>query len=312
MTGEPDAIDFDGQVALVTGAGRGLGRAHALLLAARGARVLVNDAGRARDGDREPSPADAVVAEIRAAGGTALASHHDVTDPAAVDAMVALAREELGGLHAVVSNAGFLRDRTLVKQEVADLRAVLDVHLLGGLLVARAALPAMLEQGYGRIVFTTSGAGLYGNVGQASYGAAKAGLVGLTKVLALETARRDVRVNAVAPGARTRMLDGIDLGRVGEHLDPGQVAPLVAFLCSRRCPVSGEVYECAGGQHRRVVTGASGGWFAGVDAVPTLEQIAERFDEINDLSTLTHPRSAPEANRSLFADLLAATKAPRA
>lgn len=301
---------LDGQVAIVTGAGRGLGRAHAHALAALGARVLVNDAGRALDGDAEDSPAEAVAAEIRAAGGVAVASAHDVTDPDAVAAMVATAVERLGGVHAVIANAGFLRDKTLAKMAVDDIRAVLDVHLLGTMLVARAVLPHMRAQGYGRIVGTTSATGLFGNVGQTNYAAAKAGIVGFVKALAVEVERYGIRVNAIAPGARTRMVEGINLGRIGDHLAPEQVSPLVAYLASPACAVTGEVYECAAGQHRRVVTAVTRGWFAGVDVVPTVDEIAANWEAINDTSRLEIPRGVVESNRSLFVDLLAATKEP--
>lgn len=306
-----EPIRFDGQVAVVTGAGRGLGRAHALLLAALGAAVVVNDAGRARDGAPEGSAADEVVAEIRAAGGRAVASAHDVTDSAQVDAMIALARDELGGLDAVISNAGFLRDATLTNLSDDDVRSVVDVHLVGGLYVARAAMRAFRDQGHGRIVLTTSAAGLYGNVGQANYAAAKLGLVGAVRVLALEGRKRGVLVNAVAPAARTRMLDGVPLGRLGEHIAPEQASPLFAYLCSRACATSGEIFEAGGGAHRRVVIGATEGWFAGIDAVPSVDDVAAHWDEITADDRLSFPPDAITANGSFFGPMLAAARAER-
>lgn len=303
-----EPIRFDGQVVVVTGAGRGLGRAHARQLADLGAAVVVNDAGRARDGAPEGSAADEVVAEILAAGGRAVASAHDVTDSTQVDAMIALAQDQLGGFDAVISNAGFLRDGTLAKLSDEDIRSVVDVHLVGGLLVARAAMQAFRDQGHGRIVLTTSAAGFYGNVGQANYAAAKLGLVGAVKVLALEGRKRGVLVNAVAPAARTRMLDGVPLGRLGDHIAPEQASPLFAYLCSRACTTSGEVFECGGGAHRRVVIGATDGWFAGVDAVPSVDDVAAHWDEIGADDRLTFPTDAIAANGSFFAPLLAATR----
>ncbi len=257
-------IRFDDQVVLITGAAGGLGRAHARLFAARGAAVVVNDVGSALDGSgRDPAAAAEVVAEIEALGGRALASTHDVTQPSEAEDLVGAAVGAFGGLHAVVHSAGILRDRTVANLTPDDVRSVLDVHLVGAFNVSRAAMPFFTKRGYGRFVLTTSGAGLYGHFGQANYGAAKMGLVGLARVLAVEGARAGVLANAVSPGAATRMSEGL-LGRLEEHLDPAHVAPLVAYLCSSDCTETGQVFEAAGGMFRRVVVGATHGWFAGV------------------------------------------------
>ncbi|HEY6511648.1 MAG TPA: SDR family NAD(P)-dependent oxidoreductase, partial [Burkholderiaceae bacterium] len=203
-------ISFDGRVAIVTGAGGGLGRQHALALAARGARVLVNDFGRpASDGSDQGTAADAVVAEIRAAGGTALANHASVTDEAAVQQMVQDTLAAWGRVDILVNNAGILRDKSFGKMTLDDFRAVVDVHLMGAAVCTHAVWPTMRAQKYGRVVMTTSSSGLYGNFGQANYGAAKMALVGLMQTLAIEGAKDNIRVNCLAPTAATRMTEGL-------------------------------------------------------------------------------------------------------
>lgn len=301
-------IRFDEQVVLVTGAAGGLGRAHALLFASRGAAVVVNDVGSALDGTgADASRAGSVVDEIEALGGRALASSHDITDPELAQDLVGSAIDAFGGLHAFVHSAGILRDRTVSNLTPDDVRRVLDVHLVGAFNVCRAAMPAFAERSYGRIVLTTSGAGLYGHFGQANYAAAKMGLVGLARVLAVEGAKRGVLANAVSPGAATRMSAGL-LGRLEEHLDPAHVAPLVAYLCSSTCAESGQVFEAAGGMFRRVVVGATRGWFAGVGGPVRPEDVAGHWAEITDETGLVVPRDAMEANRTLLGPLAEATR----
>lgn len=219
-------LDFAGRVAIVTGAGGGLGRCHALALARRGAKVVVNDL----------KASQAVVDEIRAAGGEALGHAASVTDMAAVEDMVAQARERWGRVDILVNNAGILRDKSFAKMELADFRLVLEVHLMGAVHCCKAVWPLMTEQKYGRIVMTSSSSGLYGNFGQSNYGAAKMALVGLMQTLALEGAKHDIRVNCLAPTARTGMTEGLLPPAVLEALKPEAVSPMVLWLASTDAP----------------------------------------------------------------------------
>ena len=254
-------IDFQDRVALVTGAGRGLGAHHARLLASRGAAVVVNDPGVATDGtEGEQRPAEEVVAEITEAGGAARADYGSVSNPDEAETMVQKAVDEFGRIDIVINNAGILRDKAFHNLEWDDLHAVLDVHLRGAFYVTRPAVRHMREQGYGRVVVTSSNSGLLGNFGQSNYAAAKMGLIGLMNVLALEGAKYDIKVNAVAPVARTRMTEDI-LGPVAEKLEPGLVSPVVAYLCSEACSVTGEIYSAAGGTVSRMFVGLTNGWF---------------------------------------------------
>src|SRR3954471_4210728 len=224
-------LDFKGRVAIVTGAGNGLGRQHALALAARGAKVLVNDLGAARDGaGGSVSAAQKVVDEIRAAGGEAIANGASVTDFGAVQAMVQQAVDAWGQVDILVNNAGILRDKSFAKMELADFRLVLDVHLMGAVHCCKAVWELMRAQGYGRIVMTTSSSGLYGNFGQSNYGAAKMALVGLMQTLALEGEKHDIRVNCLAPTAATRMTEGILSDASLEALNPALVSPALLAL----------------------------------------------------------------------------------
>jgi NAD(P)-dependent dehydrogenase (short-subunit alcohol dehydrogenase family) len=254
-------IDFADRVAIVTGAGRGLGAEHAKLLAARGAAVVVNDPGVATDGTAgEQRPADEVVAAIKEAGGAAVADYGSVAEPDSAQAIVDLALEEFGRLDIVINNAGILRDKAFHNLEWDNLHAVLDVHLRGAFYVTRPAFRHMREQGYGRIVMTSSASGLLGNFGQANYGAAKMGLVGLMNVLAIEGAGKGVKVNAIAPIAGTRMTQEL-LGPMADKLDPAFVAPVVAYLASEACDLTGEVFSVAGGTVSRMFVGLTPGWF---------------------------------------------------
>lgn len=291
------SIRFDGKVAIITGAGAGLGRQHALAFATRGAKVVVNDFGGNRDGTGGSSAAAlAVVEEIRQAGGVALANGADVSDYEQVQAMVKLAMDEFGRVDILVNNAGILRDKTFSKMEMADFRAVLDVHLMGSVHCSKAVWPIMREQGYGRIVMTTSAAGLYGNFGQANYGAAKMGLVGLMNVIHQEGFKNNIRVNTVAPLATTRMTAELLPEAVQAALQPERVTPAVLFLCSEDAP-------------SRTVMSAGGGSFAVaamVEAAPvhfadgtlTPEAIAERYAQIADLrSAKAHASADQEIQR---------------
>jgi NAD(P)-dependent dehydrogenase (short-subunit alcohol dehydrogenase family) len=253
-------IRFDDRVAIVTGAGGGLGRAYALALAARGAKVVVNDLGGARDGTGSSlSMAGAVVEEIRAAGGDAVANGASVTDERQVEAMVAETRERWGRVDILVNNAGVLRDKTFAKMTIDDFRFVLDVHLMGSAICTKAVWDLMREQAYGRIVMTTSSTGLYGNFGQANYGAAKAGIAAFSTIVAMEMARYNVTSNAIAPSALTRMTEALLPPDVREDrraslergefdfFDPDNVGPFVAYLASDASShISGKVFGVQG------------------------------------------------------------------
>lgn len=272
-------IRFDGQVAIVTGAGGGLGREHALAIAARGAKVVVNDLGAARDGSGgSATAAEAVVAEIEAAGGEAMANAASVTDSAAVEAMVAEVMARWGRIDILVNNAGILRDKSFAKMELADFQLVMDVHLMGAVHCTKAVWEIMRTQNYGRIVMTTSSSGLFGNFGQANYGAAKMALVGLMQTLAIEGAKNDIRVNALAPTAHTRMTEDLQ-GLPLEALGPELVTPGLIYLVSRDAPTRAILAAGAGGFERAYVTLTQGDFAVGPDAP---EQVAARFEAISD------------------------------
>ncbi len=270
-------IDFTGRVAIVTGAGGGLGRAHALALAARGARVLVNDLGGA---DGVPRSALAVVAEIVAAGGQAMANGASVTDAAAMAAMVAEVMAAWGRVDILVNNAGILRDKSFAKMSIDDFRQVIDVHLMGAVHCCQAVWPIMSAQKYGRIVMTTSSSGLYGNFGQANYGAAKMALVGLMQTLSIEGAKNDIRVNCLAPTAATAMTEGLLPPAVLEALKPEAVVPAMLWLACTDAP--NRAIACAGAgtfeaAHITLTQGVHLGTGAGVP-----EQLAAAWVKVSD------------------------------
>ncbi|HEX6420084.1 MAG TPA: SDR family oxidoreductase [Acidimicrobiales bacterium] len=272
-------LGFDGRVAIITGAGGGLGRSHALELARRGALVVVNDLGGAVDGTGSgTTAAQAVVDEITAAGGEAVANYESVATPEGGRAIVQAALDAWGRVDVVVNNAGILRDASFKNMDADKVAAVLDVHLRGAFNVTQPAWEHMRAQNYGRIVNTSSGAGVFGNFGQANYGAAKMGLVGLTRVLAVEGAKNNIKANAIAPVAKTRMTEDL-LGPAADKLMPELVTSVVAFLAHEDVPVSGELYSVGGGRVARVFLGITRGIF---DPRLTPEAVRDRFAEIRD------------------------------
>jgi NAD(P)-dependent dehydrogenase (short-subunit alcohol dehydrogenase family) len=263
------ALDFKGRVAIVTGAGGGLGRQHALALAARGAKVVVNDLGGARDGSGSSlSAAESVVAEIRAAGGEAMANGASVTDFDAVQAMVQQAMDAWGRVDILVNNAGILRDKSFAKMEIADFRTVVDVHLMGAVHCCKAVWPHMIEQKYGRILMTTSSSGLYGNFGQSNYGAAKMALVGLMQTLALEGAKNNIHVNSLAPTAATRMTEGLMPPQVLAALKPEAVVPAMLVLVAEDAPNRTTLCAGAGSVEAAHITLTQGAWIGLDDNAP--------------------------------------------
>jgi 3-hydroxy-3-methylglutaryl CoA synthase/NAD(P)-dependent dehydrogenase (short-subunit alcohol dehydrogenase family)/putative sterol carrier protein len=303
--GEEQQIRFDGKVAVVTGAGGGLGRVYALELAKRGAKVVVNDLGGARDGEGQgsASPADKVVEEIKALGGEAVASYDSVATPDGGEAVINKAIEAFGRVDILINNAGILRDKTLAKMEPQEWAAVRAVHLDGAYNVTRPAFLKMRKSGYGRIIVTTSSSGLYGNFGQTNYSAAKMGLVGLMNSLKLEGEKHNIKINAVAPTALTRMTEDIMPPDLVEKVKPEFVAPLVLYLCSDACSETGMTFNAGMGLFNRaaVVTGP-GAVIGDGKTPPSPEDIHRQWAEINDL------REAKEAYNltSALGDMLAA------
>lgn len=273
------------RVVVVTGAGGGLGRDYALTLAREGANVVVNDLGGARDGTGAGSAmADQVVAEIRDGGGRAVANYDSVATEDGAAGIIKTALDEFGAVHAVVSNAGILRDGTFHKMTSENWDAVLKVHLYGGYNVLRAAWPHFREQSYGRVVVATSTSGLFGNFGQTNYGAAKLGLVGMINTLALEGAKYNIHANALAPIAGTRMTHDILPHEVFEKLTPEFVAPVVAYLCTEECPDNGSVFVVGGGKVQRVALFQNPG--VNFDKPPSVAEVAEQWSAITDLATV--------------------------
>jgi NAD(P)-dependent dehydrogenase (short-subunit alcohol dehydrogenase family) len=274
-------IRFDGRVAIVTGAGNGLGRSHALGLAARGAKLVIADMGVARDGQgRSLAAAEAVVAEIRASGGEAIAAGVDVSKMDEVEAMAADALSRWGRIDILVNNAGILRDKTFAKMELADFRTVLEVHLMGTVNCTRAVWETMRAQNYGRILFTSSGSGIYGNFGQSNYGAAKMAMVGLMNVLHLEGRKTDIRVNTLAPTAATRMTEGLIPPEVLKVMTPEAITPGVLYLVSEGAPSRVILAAGAGSFARTLITETAGVFIPEADRTP--EAVAAQFAAISD------------------------------
>src|SRR6202051_3599289 len=310
MTTEPDpgttimTIRFDGRVAIVTGAGNGLGRAHALGLAGRGARVVVNDFGGARDGTGGSlTPAEAVVEEIRKAGGEAMADGADVSNYEQVKAMVAKATEKWGSVDLLCANAGILRDKSFAKMEIADFAKVLDVHLTGTFYCCKAVWDGMRERNYGRIVVTTSSSGLFGNFGQANYGAAKTGMIGVMNVLAEEGRKNNIKVNMISPTAATRMTEELLPPQALALMRPEAITPAVLYLLSEDAPT-------------RAIMGAGAGSFAVIKIMETEginlgqadwtpDAVAAHFAEISDMSNAKALQGAFEQTQKYVAQAAA-------
>ena len=290
-------LGFDGKVAVVTGAGGGLGKQHALLLASRGARVVVNDLGGSVSGEgANKGPAEEVAEEVRAQGGEAVSDGNSVSTPEGGEAIIQTALDTFGRVDIVINNAGILRDKTFHNTTPELLNPVIDVHLKGAFYVTRPAWIKMREQGYGRVVNTSSGSGVIGNFGQTNYGAAKMGLVGLTRVLALEGAKYNIKVNAIAPVARTRMTEEL-MGDAVSRLDPELVSPLVAWLVHEDVPVSGEIYTVGGGRVARFFIGMTNGYY---NPKLTVEDVRDHFSEVRDETGYTVPTNASEEFALLF------------
>jgi NAD(P)-dependent dehydrogenase (short-subunit alcohol dehydrogenase family) len=289
------SIRFDGRVAIVTGAGSGLGRSHALMLAGRGARVVVNDLGGAVDGaGRSSEAADGVVAEIRAAGGEAVANYDSVSDEAGAGRIIAGAIAQYGRLDILVNNAGILRDKTFAKMAPADFRAVMDVHLMGSVYCTAAAWPHMKEAGYGRVVMTSSGAGLYGNFGQSNYGAAKMALVGLVNVIKLEGRKNGILINTVAPIAATRMTEALMPKHALPHLKSEYVSAAVAYLCSEECQSSGDVISAGAGYFAKTSMMEAEGVYLAPGEAGDPDAVAAAYGRITDMSHARPFASATE------------------
>lgn len=293
------SMSLEGRVAIVTGAGGGLGRCHALALAKRGAKLVINDLGGSLAGEGSSlTAAESVVEEIKALGGDAIAHGASVTDEAAVDDMVQQAKAEFGRIDILVNNAGILRDKSFAKMTVDDFRAVVDVHLIGSAIVTKAVWDTMRDQAYGRIVMTTSSSGLFGNFGQANYGAAKMGLVGLMHTLCLEGAKYNIRVNCLSPVAATRMTENLMPAEALALLKPELVSPAVEFMVSEDAPNRTIISAGAGVFARASVHETLGMGFTATGA--TAEAIRDNWNKINDADTLREPKAGAEQSMNIL------------
>ena len=291
-------IDFTGKVAIVTGAGGGLGRAYALELARRGAKVVVNDLGGKRDGSGHSDAALAVVEEIEKAGGEAMSDGGSVTEFDQMAQMVATARERWGSVHILINNAGILRDMTFAKMTPQDFEQVVQVHLMGSANCTKAVWETMREQGYGRILMTASSSGLYGNFGQANYGAAKLGVAGLTKTLYLEGAKYNIKVNTLVPVAATRMTEDILPEEIFKKFAPENVVPAALYLVSEEAPTNAIIGAGAGAFHAAYVTMTQGVTLADDQLTP--EGVAAAYEQIIDRSHERVPQSGPEQTMAII------------
>jgi NAD(P)-dependent dehydrogenase (short-subunit alcohol dehydrogenase family) len=298
-------IGYDGKVAIITGAGGGLGREHALELARRGARIVVNDLGGSVSGEGgDVGPAQKVVDEITGLGGEAVANTDSVATQQGGEAIVQTAVDAFGTVDIVINNAGILRDKTFHNMTAELVEPVISVHLLGAFYVTIPAWRIMREKSYGRVINTSSNSGLLGNFGQANYGAAKMGLVGFTRVLANEGRKYNIHVNAIAPVAKTRMTEDL-LGPAADLVEPQTVTPLVAYLASEECGETGEVYSTAGGLYARFFVGLTPGYYK-KDA--TVEDVRDHWDDIRDPDGFIIPEGPNDELKKIFTVLSEGTE----
>jgi NAD(P)-dependent dehydrogenase (short-subunit alcohol dehydrogenase family) len=283
-------IRFDNRVAVITGAGGGLGKTYAVELAKRGCKVVVNDLGGSADGTGASPMADATVKEIIDAGGEAVANYDSVATPEGGEGIIKAALDKWGRADIVINNAGILRDKSFAKLTPEDLGLVLDVHLKGAFYVSQPAFRVMKDQGYGRFLFTSSAAGIFGNFGQSNYGAAKMGLVGLSNVLAVEGKKAGIQSNVIAPIAKTRLTEGL-LGPLANMLLPEQVTPLAVYLVSEACKLTHETISVGGGRFARVFVGLCQGFSTGKGNVPSVEDIQENLEKIMSTDGYIIPKS---------------------
>ena len=301
-----DMHSFEGRVAVITGAGRGIGRAYALLLADRGARVVVNDLGGSIQGvGADAGVAATVAAEIAAAGGSAIADESDVAAPSGAQALIDAAVDNFGRLDILVNNAGIIKWAGLPDADLENLERHIAVHVLGSFNTTRAAWPHMVEQGYGRIVMTTS-SGVFGLPKNLSYAAAKGGVIGLARSIATMSEAHGIKINLIAPAAMTRMAGpDADPDDTSSPMAPGQVAPLMAFLAHEACPVNGELYAAGAGRFARIFIASTPGYVATEATGATVEDVAEHWDEINREQGYVVPRDLPDWSTSFLAHLQA-------
>ncbi len=297
MKGAMSDIRFDNRVAVITGAGGGLGRTYALYLAQRGAKVVVNDLGGSADGNKDSmdnSRAEQVVAEIKKAGGEAVANHDSVATAAGGQAIIQSALDNYGKVDIVINNAGILRDKSFLKLEPIDIESLIDVHLKGAFYVTQPAFKNMRDNGYGRIILTASGAGVFGNFGQSNYAAAKMGLVGLANVLALEGAKYNIKTNVVTPIARTRLTENI-MGETGDAFAPEHITPLVAYLVSEESQSNHEIFNVGAGRYSRIFIASAPGWTAPAGKFASVEEVRDNIEKIRDTREYKIPHNAVEA-----------------
>lgn len=289
-----DEIRFDGRVAVITGAGGGLGRAHALLLSSRGAKVVINDLGGSMDGTGgDATPAQKVCDEIKAAGGEAVPNYNSVADWDSAQKIIQTAIDSFGKVDILINNAGILRDKSIMKMEIADWDLIIAVHLSGTFFCTKAAFPHMREAGYGRILSTASAAGLYGNFGQINYGAAKLGIAGMMNSLKLEGAKYNIKANTLVPVAGTRLTATVMPPQVVEKLKPEFVSPLAAYLVSEACELSGTMMIAGAGYFSRAAVVEGPGCFFDEPGKVTPDDIAAKLGEITRIEGASEYDSAP-------------------